>query len=333
VPEGGLEAGAFKARAGALTLSYLTSRVDRDVLLALLAEATTGVEVLEDFEPPEPDDARDIARVFNDSYLLEPVDPAVRPGDPIGPDTMMRPTPAGREVPFVGAVLQRWLKECPYGPMSLGPEASPVLWAVLGGWCSGVIHAVAGGPLTAIDVCATIGVLDGEFVEAHLEAMEGAGLLEALFDEGDEERGEPRYLATGWLRRGIAPLAAAARMEHRYPPGDTAPIAALDANAAFLLTLPLLELPPELSGTCSLSVDLDEGVVGSPTGVTVAVEDGRVTRCEVGLDEDGADAWASASAARWLDTVIEAEAGLVECGGDSRLAEAIFRGLHEALFA
>jgi len=45
-------------------------------------------------------------------------------------------------------------------------------------------------------------------------------------------------------------------MEMRFPPGDTAPIAALDVEAAFQLTLPLLKLPRRFRGACSLAVEL-----------------------------------------------------------------------------
>jgi hypothetical protein len=321
------EGGGFKARAGALTLFYLTSPMDRGVLLTMLAEATTGVQMLDELDIPEPDDARDVEKVLNDPYLVEPADPNLGPGSPIGPDTMLQPTPAGREVPFVGAVLQHWLDLRPYGPVELGPEAAPSLSALLIGWTSTALHALAAQPLTAAEVCEAIQVLDLETVEARIDSMEEAGMLEVL----ESEDGEERFAATEWLRMGIAPLAAAARLELRHPPGDTAPIAALDVEAAFLLTLPLLELPPELSGSCSLAVELEESVSGSPTGVTVRVEKGEVVSCEVGLDEE-TDARASASAADWLDTVIEPDAKLVEIEGESRVARTLLHELHQTLF-
>jgi hypothetical protein len=309
---GGAGEGGFMARAGALTLFYLASPMDRGTLLTLLAEATTGAQVLGDLELPD---------------LLEPADPDLPAGSPIGPDTMMRPTPAGREVPFIGAVLQRWLDRCPAGPVELGPDVGPVLAPLLTGWCSMVTHALAAKPLTVAETHDAIQVLDLDAVEARIESMEEAGHLEAL--PGPD--GEPRYTPTEWLRLGIAPLAAAARMELRYPPGDTAAIAALDVEAAFLLSLPLLELPAELCGSCSMAVELEEGVSGSPAGVTAQVENGRVVSCEPGLD-DGADAWASGSAGDWLDTLIEPDAKRVRTGGDRALARRLLYELRKTLF-
>jgi hypothetical protein len=319
--------GGFRARAGALTLLYLASPMDRDTLLTLLAEATTGAHVLDDLDVPDLNDPAAIAAIFSDDYLLEPADPDHPPGAPIGPDTMLQPTPAGREVPFVGLVLQRWLDRCPDGPVELGPEAGPVLAPLLTGWCSMVTHALAAEPLTAAETRDAIEVLDLDTVEARIESMEDAGHLEAL--PGPE--GEPRYAVTDWLRMGIAPLAAAARMELRHPPGDTAAVAALDVEASFLLTSPLLELPAGLSGSCSLAVELDEDVDGSPAGVTVRVEGGRVASCERRLDE-GADARATGSAGEWLDTLIEPDAERVRSAGDHRLAGILLDAFHETLF-
>lgn len=325
-PESGDGDGGFKARAGALTLLYLTSPMERSVLLALLAEATTGAELVDELKVPEPDDPAYLA-IITDPYLVEPAEPGRDPNEPVGPDTLLQPTPAGREVPFVSDVLQRWLARHPDGPIDLGPDAGLALWPLLSGWVSTVTHAFAAGSGTVSEVCEAIQVLDLDTVKARVELMEEAGQLKV----DAAENGEERFAVTDWLRLGIAPLAAAARLELRHPPGDTAPIAALDVEAAFLLTLPLLELPPEFSGSCSLAVDLDEGVAGSPAGVTARIDDGRLVSCEIGLDEE-ADAWASAPAAAWLDTVIEADIRLVRCSGDLSLVGTLLYALHQMLF-
>ena len=219
---GGATESGFQARAGALTLLYLSSPLERPVLRTVMAELTTGVKVQE-IEEPDPEFM--VMGVFEDSYLLEPADPDHPPGEPIGPDTMMRPTPAGREVPFVGAVLARWLRRCPEGPLELGPESRRHMAALLGGWASMTIHALAGGPHSAAQACEAIQVLDREVIDARIDSMLDTGLLEEAPGAGPD--GEPLVGPTEWLRRGIAPLAAAARMELRFPPGDTAPIGAL----------------------------------------------------------------------------------------------------------
>ena len=238
----------------------------------------------------------------------------------------MKPTAAGRELLFVAPVLERWLDTCPAGPLTLGPEAGPALSALLGGWCSMVIHVLAAKPLTLEEATKAVYVLPEEVVEARIDEMVDVGLLDVL-DDGDAER----FAVTEWLRMGIAPLGAAARLELRHPPGDTAPVAARDVEAAFHLTLPLLQLPAEMSGTCSLAVDLDRDVPGSPAGLTVRLEEGRVVSREAGLREV-VDAWAAASAGDWLDTVIEPDVIHVRTGGDRDLPRRLLHELHRLLF-
>jgi len=320
--------GGFKARAGALTLLYLASPMERHVLLALLAEATTGVELIDDFDLPDPDDPPSLD-IIADPYLVEPADPDADPDAPIDWDTSLRAAPAGKELLFVGFILERWLSSCPEGSLKLGPEAGPPLSALLSGWCSTVMHALAARPLTVAEATDAVGTLSYDLVEERIEEMEGAGQLEALGEEDSDD--EVRFAVTDWLREGIAPLAAAARMEHRFPPGDTAPVAALDVEASFLLTLPLLELPTELEGSCSLAVELDEGVSPNPAGVTAQVEEGRAIVTEVALDEK-ADAWANAPACDWLDTLIEPDVKLVRSGGERRLTRRLLYELHQTLF-
>jgi hypothetical protein len=324
--EVGTDGGGFRARAGALTLLYLASPMERSILLALLAEAATGVELLDGIEVPAPGDPIDLD-IIADPYLVEPADPDADPNAPIGWDTSLRASPAGQELLFVSFVLERWLSNRPAGPLTLGPDAGPALSALLSGWSSTVTHALARRPLTVAEATRAVGTLNSDVVEDRIEEMEDADLLEALVGED----GEVRYTPTDWLREATAPLGAAARLEHRFPPGDTAPIAALDVEAAFLLTLPLLELPVEFSGSCSLAVDLDDGVSSSPAGVTARVEKGRVVSCEAHLDEE-ADAGAVASTGEWLDTVIEPDAKRVQSGGERRLSRRLLYELHQTLF-
>lgn len=324
-PESGTGEAAFRARAGALTLLYLASPMDRSILLAMLAEAATGADVMDTVDVPDPDDPVPL-EIIADPYLVEPADPNADPDAPIGWDTTLRPSQAGKDLLFVGAVLERWLHDCPAGPLELGPEAAPALSALLGGWSSTVIHALAAKPLTITEVTESIEILDYELVEERIEEMETAGLLTVL-----EKEGEEHFAATEWLRMAVAPLGAAARQEVHHPLEDTAPIAALDVQTAFLLTLPLLELPEELAGTCSLAVELEEGVVHSPAGVTVRLDRGRVLACETRVEGD-ADSWASATASEWLEMVIEADPAGASVGGDPRLTGALLHGLHETLF-
>ena len=67
------------------------------------------------------------------------------------------------------------------------------------------------------------------------------------------------------------------------------------------------------------------------TGVTARIEEGRVVACHDGL-EIKANSWAAATAADWLDTVVEPDAKRVRTGGDRWLSGALLDNLHKTLF-
>jgi DNA-binding HxlR family transcriptional regulator len=244
----------------------------------------------------------------------------------LGSGSQYRITPGGREMLFVAFVAERWLQSAPHGPAAFdSQEAERAVGALVGGWTSTLVHALARGPLTLPELDRAIEGMSQRRLRRHLAAMLEAGQVETRPDDGEGAV----YAVTDWLRAGIAPIAVAARLERRDPKEGMAPLESLDVKAGFLLTLPLLELPKELSGTCRLGVNLEDGE--GLAGVTVRLEEGRVVSCTVGLDGE-ADAWAAASAGDWLDTVIEPDAKRVRTGGDRWLAAALLDHMHGALF-
>jgi DNA-binding HxlR family transcriptional regulator len=342
----------FKARAGVLTLLFLASSTDRHVLLAMLAEASLGIrnrdeddwsdEIELDDEDDEPELDEDELHDFDldqgedeldtdDDAELDDAEIEL-PGVVAGPHAPMMLTSEGEAAVFVGRVLERWLASAPGEPLTLGEQgASAALATLLLGWSSTVVHAMAAGPLSVAELSGMVETLPREVLDEYVRALEANGLAESSADA----EGEVRYAATDWLREAIAPLAAAARMEHRYPASDTAPVDALDVEAALLLTLPTLELPAHLSdrlsGSCRLSVEVENDGGVRLAGATVHVEAGRVSSCVPRLDEE-AGAWAIASAGDWLETVIEPDAKRVRTGGDRLLARVLLDSLHRRLF-
>jgi DNA-binding HxlR family transcriptional regulator len=246
----------------------------------------------------------------------------------VGSGREFKITAGGREMLFVAFVAERWLQSAPQGPLPFdSEEAETAITGLVEGWSSTLMHALAGEPLTLDDLDRAIDGLGRRALKRHLVAMQTIGQIDAR-SEGDKAA---LYSVTDWLRAGIAPLAAAARLERRAPKDDMEPITALDVEAAFLLTLPLLELPSEVSGTCRLAVEFDAGEQTVATGVTARVEEGRVASCSNSL-ADEADAWAVASTGDWLDTVIEPDAKRVRTGGDRNLARTLLNGLHAKMF-
>ncbi|HWM63048.1 MAG TPA: winged helix-turn-helix transcriptional regulator [Solirubrobacterales bacterium] len=234
----------------------------------------------------------------------------------------------GRELRFVATTLEGWLANAPSEPLPVGSDAAQAATkALVDGWSSTMLRALAPGPLTLGELNRAVGALGRPSIERRLTAMRLAGLVEPSIDAGD---GTP-YAVTEWLRRGVAPLAAAIRWERHHLPNDTMPIAPLDAEAGFMLTAPLLRLPSELSGSCRLGVEFEDRGKHHLAGVTVVVEQGRVASWTTRL-ESGAAAWANGPAAAWLRNTIEADPNRLELGGDERLALALLDGLNRALF-
>jgi DNA-binding HxlR family transcriptional regulator len=237
-------------------------------------------------------------------------------------------TAAGRDLLFVVDILERWLAQAPTGPLQFGGNAAKsTIKSFVEGWSSTMLRALASSSLSLTELDAVIDSLNYPSLQRRLGAMRLAGLVEPGPGRG---RGTP-YAVTDWLRRGVGPIAAAARWERRHRPRTTAPIGALDVESAFLLTVALVEPPPEVSGSCRLAVEMPSGKGRRLAGVTVGVQGGRVASCATEL-RGHPDAWALGSAVAWLDAVIEPDGSGLEQGGDCSLAHSLVAGLHGALF-
>jgi DNA-binding HxlR family transcriptional regulator len=237
-------------------------------------------------------------------------------------------TPAGQALAEVAGILGTWLVTAPESPLQLGSNAARnAIKALVDGWSTSMIRALAAMPLSLTDLNGLIGGVSYPSLERRLSAMRLVGLIEKT--QG-RSRGTP-YAVTPWLRRAIAPLAAAARWERLFVATETAPIKRLDAEAAFLLALPLLRLPPESSGSCRLAVEFNANGVDKLAGVMAAVDEGRVVGCGTKLKGD-ADAWAVGSSTAWLQAAIDRDSGQLDVGGDCQLARSLLDGLHDVLF-
>jgi DNA-binding HxlR family transcriptional regulator len=235
---------------------------------------------------------------------------------------------AGTDLRFVATTLEAWLASAPRKPLRLGSEeARAAVKALAEGWSSMILRSLAAGPQTLAEIDAAIESLSCQSLERRLAALRLAGLVEGKQAQG---RSTP-YEVTEWLRQGTAPLAAAIRWERRHLADVTAPIMPVDAEAGFLLSMPLLSLPAELSGSCRLGVEFPDGAERRLVGVTVDVEAGQIVSCTTRL-ESSPGAWATGSPAAWLRVAIEANPNRLELGGNQRLVRALVDGLNQALF-
>lgn len=228
-------------------------------------------------------------------------------------------TPAGEGLLKVVDFLQEWLMAAPDGPILLGSTAAKsATKALLGGWSSNIVRAVAARPLSLTELNVLISKVSYPTLERKLSAMRIAKLVEPKPGRG---RGTP-YGPTEWLRKAMVPLAAAAAWERKFAPDSTPPIGRLDVEAAFLLSIPLIELHPETQGRCRLSVEFRGGPSPVFAGVLVEVEDGKLISCTSRLD-GVADATVSGSAMAWLHQMNGGPPGQLETSGDSALALAV----------
>ena len=238
--------------------------------------------------------------------------------------------PVGRDLLVVAEVLQGWLAAAPGGPLGLGSRgAKTAIKTLTDAWDSGMLRALAARPFSLTELAMLISELPYPSLERRLSAMRSLGQVEARRRPGNGN-GTP-YAVTEWLRCGVAPLAAAARWEHAHLSEEPAPFGRRDAEAIFLLAIPLIgRLSDRASGTCRLGVETS-GEAGRLSGVTTTVEQGRIVSCTSRL-EGKADAWAQAPIEDWFAAVIECDPGRLELGGDVELTRSLLSDLHRVLF-
>jgi DNA-binding HxlR family transcriptional regulator len=312
-------------RAGAYALSLLSAPLNVDVLQVLEQEPRSLIDLRRAVGSPPQTTMRGHLRTLTEIGVLERTREAGFPGA-----VVYQLPRSGRELLQVAAVVDAWFADAPDGPISLGTlAAKSSIKAMVDGWSSTILRALAARPLSLTDLNRLISNLNYPSIERRLSALRLAGQIEASPGNG---RGTP-YAVTTWLRRATAPIIAAASWEREHVPSIAAPVGRLDVEAGLLLSVPLLSLSEELSGSCRLAVEVANGGGRRRlAGVTVEVEGGRISSCSSRLEGNHATAWASGSTPAWLRAVIHRDTDLLEVGGDGQLAMALLDGLHDSLF-
>lgn len=237
-------------------------------------------------------------------------------------------TSSGEKLLKVAQALQYWLQLAPDGPIGLGsPAAKSATKALVDGWSTTIVRAVAARPVSLTELDRLIPQLSYPSLERRLTAMRRVGLLER--QRTGSGRGTP-YKASAWLREAVTPLTAGIGWERRCLPDLSGAIRKIDVEAAFLLAVPLLDLPPHVSGSCRLALEMRNGPDLGYAGVTVGVEEGRTVSCVARL-EGQAGAWVAGTPLDWFGWVNGYDAGELEFGGDNALALALADGLRQAL--
>ena len=239
-------------------------------------------------------------------------------------------TPFGRDLLLAAEAAEGWLQLAPDGPVALDSAAAKVaLKALVGGWSSTIVRALAARPLTLTELDKLIDNCTYPALERRLSAMRLVGQVELGPSDGGKGR---QYTVSPWLRHAIGPLSVAARCERRHMANTTGPIGRLDVEAAFLLVAPTIELDEDSSGTCQVAVEAGRGDSGRPwAGAQLTLEKGAVTTC-VAKIEAQPESWVLGPATAWLEAVISRDPERLGFGGDAELGRDVVRGLHDALF-
>jgi len=239
-------------------------------------------------------------------------------------------TPCGQDLLLAAGAVEAWLSLAPGGPLAPDSNAAKVaIKALIGGWTTAIMRALAARPLTLTELDKLIDRCTYPALERRLSAMRLAGQIELTDRNGSMGR---HYKVEPWLRHAIGPLTVAARCERRCLREATAPIARIDVEAAFLLVIPMIELCASASGVCQLAVEAGGRHAGRPwAGVQLTLEDGAVTSCVARLEAQPEN-WVMGTASSWMDAVIGRETEVLEFGGDGELGRDLVNGLHDALF-
>ena len=244
----------------------------------------------------------------------------------------IRLTAMGRELLGVAEALERWLARAPRGPIGAGTiQACAALKALAGGWGSTILRALAERPLSLTELDVEIPGQSYPVLERRLAILRATGQVVAVPATG---RCKP-YSVSEWAREAVAPLVWAGRCERRYRPAGTAPVTSVEVEAAFLLAMPQVRLPPSAEGRCVLGVGTDPGdrQADGLAGVTVSVERGRLASCRSHLASDP-PARAAGTVDDWLGALTEGRLDRLDLGGrDPELAQCLVTGLAHALTA
>lgn len=240
-------------------------------------------------------------------------------------------TAAGAELLLVGEALEEWLADSPEGALTLDEQAaSGVIRVLAAGWDATMFRTLAERPRGLRELDAAIPQISYQGLKRRLAKLRATRLVVPMgVGKGTT------YSVSDWLRRAATPIILAGRWELRHEPGEVAPLPT-EIETAFLLLVPLLELPAAASGWCTLAalVPADASWTGEPevAGVAVRLEQGKVTSC---VPHAGAHApiWALGSVAQWFDAVVDGNyEGLRFGGARPLLSQRLVREIHERLF-
>lgn len=311
-------------RAGGRALLLLADPVSISIVRALASGPVETGELIDRVENVSRSTYFDRLRDLEEISLISR---ERRPGIP--PVAACNLTEAGHCLLRIARLLDIWLARAPDGPIaaSNGSATAPIK-ALAVGWGSTLLRWLAERPLSLTELEPLVDGLGYRKLERATKDLLAAGLLERVDAEG---RLSP-YALTPWARESVAVLAAAVHWERREIPDRSAPVTTLEIEAGMLMALPLVELSPDLSGTCELLMDVEAKDGGRESGVATRIASGRPVWCSpTPVQLQGGTSWLRGNLWAWIHAVIKGKPSKLETGGDPDLTQALIAGLRKAL--
>lgn len=309
--------------AGCVALSLLATPMNIDILWALEDGPMRPSALLKEIGSPPQSTMRHYSQILGKLGIIERRRKKEFPGS-----TEYKLTECGQDLLRVVSILEKWLEMAPRRPIHLGTTKSKSSTKALAeGWSTHIVRVIAAQPRTLTELSRLISKINYPALERRLAAMRSVELVVPLTNA---RSGVP-YVPTDWLRRSVVPITAAAAWERQYQTPGARPIGRLGVEAAFLLAVPLLRMPPTFSGSCRLAVELRGQDSPVSAGVLVRIEDGEVVSRSARFEGQQAEAWASGSIDLWIGSMSGREGYRLNFGGDPAMAEAVVDGLKTAL--
>jgi len=301
-----------RARAGSTVLSLLASPLCAPILRAHLEEPLRLPELRERIGGPAQTTLR--GQVGN-LRAVGALERHVRSGMPYTVKNEL--TELGCGILGVAAAVETWLSRAPQGAIALGSEsAKSAIRALVSGWDSAVLSALAVGPLSLTELDDAIADVSYPSLERRISALRVAGQVETV--PGGVGAAKP-YSVTEWARRAAVPLMAAGQCESAHLTDSLAPLGRRDVETALLLAMPLVEMPEGASGSCLLAIGEDDGEDDGDdedrAGVRVEIELSEGISCAV-YSEEGYTAFVRGGAESWATAISDGRVGGLDVGGD-----------------
>jgi DNA-binding HxlR family transcriptional regulator len=311
-------------RAGGRALLLLADPVSISIVRVLASGSVEGGELIDRVENVSRSTYFDRLRDLEEISLI-----SRERRSSIPPVAACSLTEAGRCLLRVARLLEAWLARAPQGPLSAGDAAATsTIKALAVGWGSTLLRWLAERPCSLTELEPLVDGLGYRKLERATKDLLGAGLIERVDAEG---RLSP-YAVTPWARESVAVLAAAMHWERCEIPELSAPVTALEVEAGMLMALPLVELSPDLSGTCELLMDLKAQDGDRVGGAATRIAAGRPVWCSPAPAQfSGEASWLRGDPWAWLLAVVKGEPTRLQTGGDPDLTFGLIAALRRVL--